>query len=216
MIKRTTLDFAKDQLELNPQWLVLDIGCRKGGWPEADVYLDLADYSKLYPGKDFVRGDACHMPFGDKSFDFIIASHILEHVPDPDLFLKELSRVAKAGYIEVPTPLADNIYSGNPKEHLWWVSFDDIDKMITFQPPLTVLPELLRAADHRFLNRYFRESLVTELLWHLEIPFQAPPQSQQRVLSGPTSGLLVRMRGLIRLPLYIIRRINRIAMKWQR
>ena len=86
MIKRTTLDFAKDQLELNPQWLVLDIGCRKGGWPEADVYLDLADYSKLYPGKYFVRGDA---------------SHILEHVPDPDLFLKELSRVAKAGYIEV-------------------------------------------------------------------------------------------------------------------
>jgi SAM-dependent methyltransferase len=213
LIKRTSLDFIKQQLEVHPQWRVLDIGCRKGGWPEADVYLDLADYSELYPGKDFVCGDACRMPFGDNSFDFIIASHILEHVPAPDLFLQELCRVAKAGYIEVPTPLADNIYSGNPEEHLWWVGFDDVDQKLIFQPPLTVIPELLRASDHRFLNRYFRQSLVTELLWQLEIPFQTPPQLQQRLVSSKTSRLLVAMRGLIRLPLYIIRRTERLVRK---
>ncbi len=216
MIQRTTLEFVKKQLALNPQWRVLDIGCRKGGWPEADVYLDLADFSKFYPGKYFIRGDACSMPFPDSSFDFIIASHILEHVADPEHFLKELTRVSRDGYIEVPTPLADNIYSGNPREHLWWVSFSDIEQVITFQPPQTVLPELLRASDHRYLNRYFRESLVTELLWHLDIPSLSPQKSQERVFSSSTSRLLVRMQGLIHFPLYIIRKINQIRMKLER
>ncbi len=216
MIQRTTLEFVKKQLALNPQWRVLDIGCRKGGWPEADVYLDLADFSKFYPGKYFIRGDACSMPFADSSFDFIIASHILEHVADPEHFLKELTRVSRDGYIEVPTPLADNIYSGNPREHLWWVSFSDIEQVITFQPPQTVLPELLRASDHRYLNRYFRESLVTELLWHLDIPSLSPQMSQERVFSSSTSRLLVRMQGLIHFPLYIIRKINQIRMKLER
>lgn len=216
MIQRTTHNFVKKQLKLNPQWRILDIGCRKGGWPEADVYIDLADFSEFYPGKYFVRADACHMPFGDGSFDFVIASHILEHVADPEHFLKELVRVSRAGYIEVPTPLADNIYSGNPAEHLWWVRFNDIEHVITFQSPLTVLPELLRASDHRYLNRYFRESLVTELLWHSDIPSLSPPELQERVVSSTTSRLLVHMQGLIQFPLYIIRKINQLILKWKR
>ncbi|MGW8192784.1 MAG: class I SAM-dependent methyltransferase [Desulforhopalus sp.] len=210
MIQRTTLDLVKHQLAENPSWLVLDIGCRQGGWPEADVYLDLVDFSKGYPGKYFVQGDACSMPFGDKSFDFIIASHILEHIADPAYFIKEMVRVGRAGYIEVPTALADNLYSGNPEEHLWWVGFCDVEQKITFQPPLTVLPELLRASDHRYLNKYFRQSFVTELLWHNDIGFLPPQESRQRILSSPQSRLLVRMRWLVKFPLFLIRKINRV------
>ncbi len=213
MIQRTTLDSVKKQLALNPKWWVLDIGSRKGGWPEADVYLDLADFSEFYPGKLFVRANACCMPFGDNSFDFTIASHILEHVADPEHFLKELVRVSRAGYIEIPTPLADNLYSGNPRDHLWWVDFDDIRQVLTFQPPLTVLPELLRVSDHRYLNQYFRKSFVTELLWHRDIPSLPPQQLQERVFSSSTSRLLMRMQGLIKFPLYVIRTINKIIMK---
>ena len=31
-----------------------------------------------------VIGDACDMPFDDQAFDYVIASHIAEHVDDPD------------------------------------------------------------------------------------------------------------------------------------
>ena len=43
-----------------------------------------------------------NMPFDDKVFDYAICSHVLEHVERPDAVIAELSRVAKAGYIEVP------------------------------------------------------------------------------------------------------------------
>ena len=49
------------------------------------------------------------MPFKDKSFDFVIASHVLEHSSDPEAFLRELMRVGKAGYIETPDALFERI-----------------------------------------------------------------------------------------------------------
>ena len=45
----------------------------------------------------------------DNEFDFVVASHVLEHVQDPVLFLSEIQRVSSiGGYIEVPTKLEDN------------------------------------------------------------------------------------------------------------
>ena len=38
--------------------------------------------------KNFVRLKEKTLPFKDKEFDFIIASHVLEHVEDVDFFLK--------------------------------------------------------------------------------------------------------------------------------
>jgi SAM-dependent methyltransferase len=49
------------------------------------------------------------MPFKDKAFDFVIAFHVLEHIPDPAALLLELQRVSKAGYIETPSVLVERI-----------------------------------------------------------------------------------------------------------
>jgi SAM-dependent methyltransferase len=49
------------------------------------------------------------LPFQDKAFDFVIASHVLEHSQDPARFLEEMQRVAKAGYIEVPDAFMERI-----------------------------------------------------------------------------------------------------------
>lgn len=56
----------------------------------------------LIKDRPLVLGLCEELPFKDKSFDFIIASHVLEHTADPERFLNELMRVGKAGYIETP------------------------------------------------------------------------------------------------------------------
>ena len=41
------------------------------------------------------------MPFGDNKFDFILCNHVLEHVYDDDLAIKELQRVLKINGIAI-------------------------------------------------------------------------------------------------------------------
>lgn len=44
-----------------------------------------------------VRGNSYHLPFTDSSFDCVIASEVLEHIPDDDLALCEITRVLRPG-----------------------------------------------------------------------------------------------------------------------
>lgn len=44
-----------------------------------------------------VKGDALELPYGDGVFDCVVASEILEHVPDDDRLIAELVRVLKPG-----------------------------------------------------------------------------------------------------------------------
>jgi len=88
--------------------LVLEVG--SGGNPYfrsnvlIDAYLDTRErhYAKLISDRPTVLGFVENLPFKDDSFDFVIASHVLEHSKDPEKFLNEIQRVSKAGYIEVP------------------------------------------------------------------------------------------------------------------
>lgn len=43
------------------------------------------------------QANVLSLPFDDQSFDVIMAAHILEHLPDPKLALKEMVRVLKPG-----------------------------------------------------------------------------------------------------------------------
>ena len=44
-----------------------------------------------------VQGDALHLPFADGSFDRVICSEVLEHIPDDLSAMRELSRVLRPG-----------------------------------------------------------------------------------------------------------------------
>ena len=46
---------------------------------------------------------AAPWPYPDRAFDFAVCSHLLEDVRDPLTVCRELARVARAGYIEVPS-----------------------------------------------------------------------------------------------------------------
>ena len=49
------------------------------------------------PGVEFVEGDACAMPFPDRSFDRVLAVECIFHFPSRLKFLKEAARVLKPG-----------------------------------------------------------------------------------------------------------------------
>lgn len=91
--------------QYKPQGRVLEIGPGLSPIP-ADVYLDIsAEYLQKLPVKEVVQGLATALPFPDQSFDYCVAMHIAEHLPAAEvpLFFSEIVRVAKAGYIEVPS-----------------------------------------------------------------------------------------------------------------
>ena len=95
--------------------LVLDVGSGGNPYPRANVLLDGYEatperyFAPLVKDRPIVYGTAERMPFKDKSFDFVIASHILEHSAHPELFIAELMRVGKAGYIETPDGFFERI-----------------------------------------------------------------------------------------------------------
>jgi len=95
--------------------LVLEVGSGGNPYPRSNVLLDAyvetreRHWVPLKSDRPTVLGFAETLPFKDKSFDFVIASHVLEHSTDPESFLRELQRVAKAGYIEVPDAFMERI-----------------------------------------------------------------------------------------------------------
>lgn len=110
--------------------LVLDVGSGGRPYPRSDVLLDRLTGAEHRCGEDMmidgraaVFGDAKKMPFKDKAFDFVIASHILEHISEPEVFIKELQRVGRAGYIETPNALFERLYP-HPIHCLEVVSID--------------------------------------------------------------------------------------------
>ena len=70
----------------------------------------------LNSNKNIVYYEGGAFPFKDKEFDYVICSHVLEHVEDVKGFITELQRVAGAGYIEFPTIYYDYLY--NFPEHI--------------------------------------------------------------------------------------------------
>lgn len=95
--------------------LVLEVGSGGSPYPRANVLLDAYEdtrerhWAPLKADRPIVLGFVEKLPFRDKAFDFVIASHVFEHSADPAAFLGELQRVAKAGYIEVPDAFFERI-----------------------------------------------------------------------------------------------------------
>ncbi|SDS07371.1 class I SAM-dependent methyltransferase [Gramella sp. MAR_2010_147] len=55
-----------------------------------------------------VKADICDLPFEDKSFDFILCNHVLEHIPDDTKAMNELYRILKPGgtaILQIPQEL---------------------------------------------------------------------------------------------------------------
>lgn len=86
----------------------LDIGARDGYYSrlltEHFGHVVALDLSKPdIPGVECVAGDVTKLQFPDRSFEFILCSEVLEHVPGVEAAAREISRVA-AGRVLIGVP----------------------------------------------------------------------------------------------------------------
>ena len=87
----------------------LDVGCghkpyEKTFFAGAEKYIGM-DYLTDRSKPDVV-GSATDIPLGDASFDTVVSTEVLEHVPDPLKALREMYRVLKpGGYLILSTPM---------------------------------------------------------------------------------------------------------------
>ncbi|MCW2684168.1 MAG: putative methyltransferase [Blastococcus sp.] len=116
-----TVDY--DRLDLRPGMTVLDLGCGEGrhafeayrrgadvvavDWGVSEVGTTkrwlgaIAAAGEAGAGGaaryEVVRGDLLHLPFPDASVDRVMASEVLEHIPDDVTAMAEIFRVLKPG-----------------------------------------------------------------------------------------------------------------------
>ena len=179
MLKRTTLNFVNNVLSKNPNWRILDIGCGYTPSKYANVIADKRDFSKFYKDKIFIKIEDKKLPFKDKEFDFVIASHVIEHVDDFEFFIKELERISSKGYIELPSRLGDNLVFENKNDHIWWCVFDDINNQILVSKKNQLIDPFITVSTAKLLEQTFRESLVIELAWEEKIEYKIDNEIRQ-------------------------------------
>ena len=172
LIKRSSKQYIDTQLDQNPNWKILDIGCGYTAHKNANVICDVQDLSKFYKDRDFVKLENKSLPFADKEFDFAIASHVIEHVQDIEFFIKELQRISSKGYIELPTILEDNLVFENKNDHIWQMEFDDVNSQLLIKQKTQYIEPVLTVSSAKKLAKYFRQSLIIELFWENSIEFR--------------------------------------------
>tara|TARA_Y100000590_G_C15602834_1_gene970801 strand:- start:135 stop:746 length:612 start_codon:yes stop_codon:yes gene_type:complete len=171
LIKRTSIYHINSILEQNQSWNILDVGCGYNAHSSANTICDVQNLKEYYKNKNFIQIKEKKFPFKDKEFDFVIASHVVEHVEDAVFFLNELERVSKKGYIEVPTKLEDNLVFENKNDHAWHIDFDDINNKLIISKRTQYIEPILTVSSIKKLNKIFRKSLVLELLWEDKINY---------------------------------------------
>ncbi len=169
MIKRTSKKHIQSVLSKNRNWEILDIGCGYSANEYANTVCDVQDLFEFYKDKNFKKLEGEKLPFKDNQFDFVVASHVMEHVKDLRIFISELERVSKKGYIELPSKLEDNLVFENKKDHLWHMDFDDVENKLIISKKKQVIEPILTVSTIQKFREYFKSSLVLELYWEDKI-----------------------------------------------
>ena len=172
MLQRTSIDSVNKKLKENPNWKVLDIGCGYTANENATVVSDVQDLSNFYKNKKFVKITEKKLPFKDNEFDFVITSHVIEHVDDFQFFISEIERISNKGYIELPTKLGDNLVFENSNDHLWMFEYDDNSNILLASKKQEFIEPFVSVSTAKKLEKIFRQSLILEIIWSNKIDYK--------------------------------------------
>ncbi len=199
--------------------LVLEVGSGGNPYARANVLLDAYEetrerhWAPLISDRPTVLGFVENLPFKDKAFDFVIAAHVLEHSTDPAVFLAELQRVAKAGYIEVPDAFMERV---NPyRDHRLEITCRDEGLIIRKKTRWDTDPDLVALYEAR-AKRLIAGNLIpghpfdfhVRYYWEGSISFHVvnpgadagwiPPESTRRQVHAPAAAGRERLLRVLR------------------
>lgn len=110
-IAREALRSVLAQAEPHVRGTLLDVGCGRKPYaslfPRVDRHIGV-DRPTSPAGRPSVEAfcDAAHLPFRAESVDSVLATEVLEHLPEPLAFLVEAERVLKpGGHVVLSTPM---------------------------------------------------------------------------------------------------------------
>ena len=171
--------------------LVLDVGGGAAPFNRADWVLDLMAYESRSTGgahgpawerfeaRSWVQRDACDKapwPWPDDHFAFATCMGTLEELRDPVWVCQELSRVARAGYVEVSTVEAELVPGaddGGPwlgrGEHRWFCAMSQGELVFTHKPHSIHHDWTLRVQP-RWRERMTVEDEQQGLFWEGALP----------------------------------------------
>jgi len=125
---------------------VLEIGPGSSPHPQSNAFLELklSEEERLrqrghvveepdFGGRPVYFYDGGKFPFKDDEFDYVICSHVIEHVEYPEQFLTEVFRVGGGrGYLEYPLITYEFLY--NFQVHLNFVKCIENEKTLVYLP----------------------------------------------------------------------------------
>ena len=189
------------KLQQGSQRRVLDVGSGHRPHEDATHLVDLLPEDNSERGKPIqdlglplLVATVESLPFKDKTFDYVYASHVLEHTQDPASACKELMRIARAGYIETPSPFYEQGYNFPHAErgwsfHRWFVYLGEGDTL-TFEPKTAKsIDDFCHCRHGQFIRRIYgslkdlnqlqgvlpRQCNYTVLDWKDEFKFAVKP-----------------------------------------
>ena len=170
--------------DLSPRALVLEVGSGSSPWKRSDVLLDrfYVDETGQRGGGEIFRdrrpmvvAAGERLPFKDKVFDYVYCAHVIEHAEDIANMLREMSRVAKAGFIECPNPLLERVLDQD--QHRWYIT--NVDGKLLIAPKTADTNVTMREdrfyfhmMSGHFIVRYNWDKFVTRLYWSESIDFE--------------------------------------------
>ena len=166
-----TVDFTHFELRSGDR--VLDLGCGEGrhaivAYLESDVHsvgVDLsvqdlsrarekfADFQQTQEASrelSLTSADALSLPFANDTFDKIICSEVLEHIPDYESVLLEIQRILKPGGL-----LCVSVPRRWPERICWWLS-EEYHLVPGGHVRIFDAGELRNQIEARGISRYYR------------------------------------------------------------
>jgi SAM-dependent methyltransferase len=170
--------FPEKIKKINNTDRVLEIGPGASPHPRSDVFLEMSwedeliaksqrgELSdKLVTDKQIVYYNGGVFPFNDKTFDYVICSHVIEHVPDVEKFVSEIKRVGKRGYMEYPLIYFEFLY--NIDVHLNIQKFDFADNCLYYNKKESLMLKHFNPVQ-KFINHGMKKGMLSELYEYIK------------------------------------------------
>ncbi len=182
-------------MNIRPHDFVLEIGSGHNPKIQSDILCDKFINDDTQRGgtivmdRTMVAADGQYLPFSDASFDYVICSHVLEHVENPEQLISELMRVASRGYIETPSEVAERLY-GWPY-HNWIINLINGQLMIqkkVMKDQFGQLFHALAAHDRNFARFHITHHhiFLVQYEWEGKIDYRIlPPDTSPLDLEAP-------------------------------